>query len=102
MGELRNLINIGAKSEKNLNEIGIHTLADLKKMGSVKAWHMMRAEHPKKDCCICALYALEGAIMDVRWHELPEEVKEGLENRLVKTGLIFFDQNAEDAKTYLK
>jgi len=82
MGELQSLTNIGARTEKSLNEIGVHTLADLKKVGSVKAWHRMRAAHPKKDCCICALYALEGAIMDVRWNELPKEVKEGLKKRV--------------------
>ncbi|MFA7682414.1 MAG: TfoX/Sxy family protein [Candidatus Peribacteraceae bacterium] len=83
MGELQKLTNIGAKIEENLNEIGVHTLADLKKMGSVAAWHRIRAAHPKKDCCICALYALEGAIMDIRWNELPEEVKKGLRKKCV-------------------
>ncbi|KKW40164.1 hypothetical protein A2454_05845 [Candidatus Peribacteria bacterium RIFOXYC2_FULL_55_14] len=81
MGQLKTLPNIGKKMEKHLSEIGVSTLNDLKKMGALEAWRRIRAKDPQKDCCICALYALEGAIMGIRWHELPEKVKEALREK---------------------
>jgi DNA transformation protein len=81
MGQLLELINIGTRTEKHLNEIGVHTPEDLKKMGSVEAWRRIRAQYPTKDCCLCALYALEGALLDIPWNKLPEELKDDLKKR---------------------
>ena len=80
MTSLKDLPNIGSKIEKHLHAIGVQSLADLKKMGSLEAWKRIRALDPKKDCCICALYALEGAIVGLCWYELPE----GMKNKLKK------------------
>lgn len=38
MGELAKLLNIGETVEKQLNEVGINTYEELKKMGSREAW----------------------------------------------------------------
>jgi len=84
MSDLSTLPNIGKKIEASLNEIGVHSREDLEKMGSIEAWHRMRAKHPQKDTCICALYALEGALTNNCWHELPEPVKEELQIRVGK------------------
>lgn len=43
MGELTKVVNIGAKLEEQLNQIGITTLEDLKDMGSRQAWLKIRA-----------------------------------------------------------
>jgi TfoX-like protein len=72
---LRKLPNIGVKIEKHLNEVGIFTKGDLAKVGPVEAWHKIRGNYPNKDICICALYALVGAIEGIVWYELPEDVK---------------------------
>jgi DNA transformation protein len=42
MGELSKLINIGEKVEKQLNEAGIKTIDELKKIGSRNAWLKIR------------------------------------------------------------
>lgn len=81
MNQLTALPNIGKKIEEHLQEIGVRTPDELEKMGSFNAWQQIRAKHPKKDCCICCLYALEGAIMGFRWNELPEEVKRALRKK---------------------
>ena len=75
MGQLQKLQNIGERTEKHLNEIGIHTREDLEKIGPITAWQKIRGNYPDKDICICALYALVGALEDIRWHELPEDLK---------------------------
>ncbi|MDL2310604.1 TfoX/Sxy family protein [Peptostreptococcaceae bacterium OttesenSCG-928-C18] len=44
MSDLRELPNIGAIIEKQLNEIGVYTKEDLFKMGSQIAWLKIREE----------------------------------------------------------
>ncbi len=72
---LISLQNIGKKTEKHLNEIGVYSLEDLEKLGALNAWKKIRSNYPNKDVCVCALYALIGAIEGVCWYELPEDLK---------------------------
>lgn len=76
MSDLSKLPNIGLVLEKQLTEVGIHNKEDLINMGSKDAWFKIRQVDPS--ACINRLYALEGAIREVRWHSLPQEVKEDL------------------------
>ncbi|MDO5517819.1 MAG: TfoX/Sxy family protein [Clostridium sp.] len=76
MGELSKLPNIGAVVEKQLNQAGIKTYDELKKIGSKKAWLKIHADDPS--ACIHRLYALEGAIENVKKSELSAEIKEDL------------------------
>ena len=73
MGELSKLPNIGKVVEEQLNEVGIKTPDELKKLGSKEAWRRIRAMDPS--ACIHRLYGLEGAIQGVRKTELPNEKK---------------------------
>ncbi|HZG84196.1 TfoX/Sxy family protein [Paenibacillus sp.] len=72
--------NIGAVCERWLADIGIHTLADLARIGSVEAYRRIREREPGAN--IIALYALEGALLDMHWRELPPEVKEALHEQV--------------------
>ncbi|MFQ5570397.1 MAG: TfoX/Sxy family protein [Rhodothermales bacterium] len=74
MGKLK---NIGPTMTEWLHEIGIHTKADLEDLGAAMAYKMLKHRRPK-DVNILALYALQGAIMDVHWNALPPEVKDRL------------------------
>lgn len=76
MGELSKLCNIGDKLEAQLIEAGIETIEQLKKVGSKQAWLAISVI----DCsaCINSLYAIEGAIQGIRWHNLSNEVKNEL------------------------
>lgn len=76
MGELRKLPNIGNKLEAQLNEVGIETFEQLKKVGSKQAWLDIKAID--NSACINRLYAIEGAIRGVIWHSLSNEVKDEL------------------------
>ena len=73
MGELSKLPNIGKRVEEQLNLIGIYSLEDLKQIGSKEAW--LKIREIDKSACINRLYALEGAIEGIRWHNLSEEKK---------------------------
>lgn len=76
MGELSKLPNIGNKLELQLNEVGIETVEQLKKIGSKKVWLTIKSID--SSACINRLYALEGAIQGIRWHGLSDELKKEL------------------------
>jgi len=76
MGELAYLHNIGTEVEKQLNQVGIETCEQLQTIGSRQAWLQIRAIDPS--ACCNRLYALEGAIQGIRWHNLSPESKKEL------------------------
>ena len=76
MGELTTLPNIAAKLEGQLNDAGIMTAEELKRVGSREAWLRILARDPS--ACIMRLSALEGAIQGVRWHYLDDKTKASL------------------------
>lgn len=76
MGELTKLVNIGAKLEQQLNNVGIFTEQQLRDAGSKQAWAMILQNDPS--ACIMRLSALEGAVRGIRWRDLPEDVKADL------------------------
>lgn len=76
MGGLTGLPNIGKEMERQLNEIGIYTCEDLMNCGSREAWLKIKAVD--LSACINRLMGLEGAIQNIRWHDLPDEDKNKL------------------------
>jgi len=67
-----NLVNIGPKLERLLNEVGIHEAEKLKEIGSVEATYLL---YQKDRDCINKLFAIEGAIRGIRWHNIRHEEK---------------------------
>ena len=76
MGELTSLPNIGETLEKQLNNVGIDTIEQLKETGSKEAWK--RILETDSSACIMRLSALEGAIRGIRWHNLDDNIKADL------------------------
>lgn len=71
--------NIGSTIVKRLNEIGVYSLADLAEMTSVKAYKKICERHQGKIFPVCYyLYSLEGALLDLHWNDLPNDVKSEL------------------------
>ncbi|QZE15783.1 TfoX/Sxy family protein [Halosquirtibacter laminarini] len=81
------LPNIGPQLAKLLCDHGIHSEHDLKSIGSYKAWERISLQQ-ETFCCIQKLYALEGAIQGVRWHNLSDKDKQQL-----KQAFELFKQN---------
>ena len=73
MEKLSDLPNIGEVVEKQLNEVGIETYDDLKKLGAEQAW--LKIQAVDTSACIHRLLALEGAICGVKKTLLPDERK---------------------------
>ncbi|WP_462316610.1 TfoX/Sxy family protein [Methanobrevibacter sp.] len=78
MGELSKLPNIGKVLEGQLNDVGISTVDELMDIGSKEAW--LRIRQMDESACINRLMALEGAIQNVRWHDLSDSDKRDLKD----------------------
>ena len=78
MGELQKLSNIGKELEKQLNEVDIFTYDDLVNIGSQEAWLKIKAID--SSACVNRLMALEGAIQNIRWHNLSDNEKKHLKD----------------------
>ena len=77
MKDLTDLPNISMVIATDLQKAGIKTAYELKRMGSKNAFISIRL-HADSAACLSKLCALEGAIQDIRWHFLSDEVKADL------------------------
>lgn len=73
---LSQLKNIGNKSEALLHQIGIDTVEQLDEIGAVEAWKRVREINPSAS--LMGVYALQGALMNCHWNELPQDLKDDL------------------------
>ena len=76
MSELASLKNIGKEIERKLKSVDILTAEELRKVGSKEAFFRLKSRYP--NVCLVYLYALEGAIADIEYNQLPEDVKQNL------------------------
>jgi len=63
--------NIGPKSAAWLRQVGLRSLDDLAAVGTVEAF--MRVKRAGFKPGLNLLYAIEGALLDCHWQEVPEE-----------------------------
>ncbi len=70
------LRNIGPKSAAWLRQVGLKTAEDLAAAGPVDAF--MRVKRAGFKPSLNLLYALEGALLDCHWQEVPEERRQQL------------------------
>ncbi len=73
---IRDLLNLGEKSERMLAAAGIETVAQLQKLGAVRAYLQVRDSG--QPVSLNLLYALEGALSNTHWNRLPADVREAL------------------------
>lgn len=71
--ELLGLKNLGMASVNILRAIGVNSYKDLSDIGAVEAYCRIKSRgiHVSK----VMLYALQGALMDVHWNDLPADLK---------------------------
>ena len=85
--DLSQQINIGKDAEEKLIKVGITSFEELKAIGAEQAFLRLQTLDP--GACLSLLSALEGAIQGVRWHNLPKDRKEELQQfiKMAKKGL---------------
>lgn len=74
--ELQHLRNLGKTSAQWLHAVGIHSASDLRRLGAVDAYRAVKARGFRASKVL--LYAIEGALQDVHWNDIPSERKEAL------------------------
>lgn len=78
MGELAKLPNVGKVLEKNLNDVGIYSIQQLREIGSKEAFIRIRMIDPGD--CLHMLYGLQGAIDGLKDTFLADNVKSDLKD----------------------
>lgn len=78
MKKLSDYPNIGKEIERQLIEVGIDTYEKLVDTGSREAWIKIKSIDPS--ACINRLMGLEGAIQNIRWHNLSDNDKKKLKD----------------------
>ena len=67
------LKNIGPTSAQWLRAVGIHSRADLERLGSLEAFRLVKAHG--FNAGLNLLYALEAALEDIHWTALSPQAK---------------------------
>jgi len=80
--ELTDLPNLGKVVASQLEQVGIESPDELRRVGSVGA--AVRLTAAGVSVCSSKLCALEGAIRGVRWHAIPVEERAALMTRFVE------------------
>lgn len=83
--ELLQLKNLGMATVNILHAIGINTYADLHHVGAVEAYLRIKARDINVSKVM--LYALQGALMDMHWNDLPADLKQRLVNEAERASL---------------
>ena len=73
--------NIGSKSKQWLASVGVHTLDDVVSLGVVETYKRVRAGYPEK-VSLNLLYALQAALLDLPWNDLPPDMKKELKQQV--------------------
>lgn len=82
--ELQHMKNLGKTSAQWLHAVGIHSANDLRRLGAVDAYRAVRARGFRASMVL--LYAIEGALLDVHWNDLPPGLKDQLKGQLDELG----------------
>lgn len=77
-----NLLNLGPQSTAWLAAIGIHSEEDLRAIGAVEAYCLVRAQQPRASLNL--LYALEGALQQRPWNSFTPEEKAALQEAVAQ------------------
>jgi len=73
---IASLDNLGPKSQDMLAAAGVHTVAQLRKLGAVPAYARVKALWPRASLNL--LWALEGALTDLPWQVVAREHRTSL------------------------
>ena len=78
MADLTSMRNIGKELENKLKSIGIDCAEELMELGSKEAFFRLKLHH--SNVCLVHLYALQGAVDNIEYNHLPDDVKNDLKS----------------------
>jgi hypothetical protein len=74
------LLNLGPASTAWLAAVGIHDRRDLERVGVINAYNLCKAHG--YNVSLNLLWALQAALLDMPWTQLPADIKQQLRQRL--------------------
>lgn len=77
--DLLKLKNIGEKTVDWLIDVGIESRADIEELGAVGAYNLLREKYTVTRN---ALWALQGALLNISYTQIPEDIKQSLLDEL--------------------
>ncbi len=77
--DLAKLRNIGAKTAAKLADVGVTSAAQLEELGAVEVFRRLRTQ---RQVNVTMLWALQGALLDLPWYALPDDIKQALLDEL--------------------
>ncbi len=77
--DLAKLRNIGAKTAAKLADVGVTSAAQLEELGAVEVFRRLRTQ---RQVNVAMLWALQGALLDLPWYALPDDIKQALLDEL--------------------
>lgn len=80
MRALEHELNLGPISAGWLREVGVMTIDDLRALGAVAAYCLVKAQHSQASLNL--LYALHGALTGQKWNALTAETKAQLQEEV--------------------
>lgn len=86
--KIEKIKNLGPVSTQWLNSIDVYTIRDIKKLGPIVIYNMLKANGYNVN--ILMVYALQGAIMDCHWNEIPKKLKEDFKKEITKNKFHIF------------
>ena len=75
------MINLGPKSAERLAAVGIRDAETLRQAGAAAAYREVKTRFPD-DTSLNLLWAIQGALMEVHWFDVPDEIKQHLRDEL--------------------
>lgn len=79
--ELTKLKNIGPKSAVRLREAGIESREQIEDLGAVEVFRRLRQLYPAS---LTMLWALQGALLDLPYNQIPAEIRAALLDELAQ------------------
>lgn len=74
---IASLKNLGPKSAEHIVAVGIDGPDEIRELGAVVVFLRVKSRFPDSTS-FNLLWALQGALMEVHWHDIPNEIKQQL------------------------
>ena len=86
------MINLGPKSAGRLVALGIKDAEALHQVGAAAAYRRVKARFPDKTS-LNLLWAIQGALMELHWLDVPDEIKLLLRDELASLPVCRFSND---------
>ena len=75
--DIAQLKNLSLASAERLHSVGMATREKLREIGAASAYSTVKQSFPL-DTSLVLLWALQGALMEIHWQKVPNEIKQQL------------------------